>query len=142
MYPRSGASGTSSIPQHHLSSAVSLHMSMSQRSSSTRYPNEQSKLNQSVPVPGQKSDVNIIYTFPDTSNNQKMPYLIKIDDCTGPLTLKDVKDRCPRKGQQYRYFFKTSFDGMEVFEEKIDDLANVPFFNGCKIFVECRGSEC
>ena len=114
---------------------------MSQRSS-TRYPNEQSKLNQSVPVPGQKSDVNIIYTFPDPSNKERMPYLIKIDDCAGPLTLKEVKDRCPRKGQQYRYFFKTSYDGMDVFEEKIDDLANVPFFNGCKIFVECRGSEC
>ena len=101
-------------------------------------------MNQSLPTPqqsGQKAA--IIYTFPSASTKE-MPYLIKVDDHSYPrrLSLKDVKDLCPRKGQQYRYFFKTAFEGVEVFEEIHDDAAAVPMLGGQKIFVECRGSDC
>ena len=100
-------------------------------------------LNQSVPVTqqsGQNTGARIIYTFPSTKEKETFPYMIKVDQYH--LTLKDVKDRCPRKGQQYRYFFKTAFEGYEVFEEIHDDAAAVPMFNGLKIVVECRGSNC
>ena len=147
MYQRSGASGMSLQSQQHLSSAVSLHQmsKMSQRSRAQVYPKEQSKLNQSVPTPqqsGQKAV--IIYTFPSASTKEMMPYLIKVDDHSYPrrLSLKDVKELCPRKGQQYRYFFKTAFEGVEVFEEIHDDAAAVPMLGGQKIVVECRGSDC
>ena len=85
---------------------------------------------------GQKS---VIYYFPSASIVE-IPYLIKVDDLR--LSLKDVKDLSPRKGQQYRYFFKTAFEGVEVFEEIHDDAAAVPMLGGQKIFVECRGYDC
>ena len=96
---------------------------------------------------GQKADAIIIYTFPNTKDKDEMvemPYLIKIHDLSYPrcLTLKDVKDRCPRNVQQYRYFFKTAFGGVEVFEEIHDDTAEVPMRGGRNIFVECRDSDC
>ena len=82
----------------------------------------------------------IFYTFPSTKEKETLPYMIKLDQYH--FSLKDVKDRCPRKGQQYRYFFKTAFEGYEVFEEIHDDAAAVPMFGGLKIVVECRGSDC
>ena len=147
MYQRSGASGTSIQSQHNLSSAVSLNqsyqMSKTSQRSGARFPKEQSKLNQSVPVTqqsGQNGGAIIIYTFPSTKEEMMLPYMIMVDQYH--LSLKDVKDRCPRKGQQYRYFFKTAFEGYEVFEEIHDDAAAVPMFGGLKIVVECRGSDC
>ena len=155
MYQRSGASGMSLQSQQHLSSAVSLNQSQrasQQRSSGARYPkaDQSSKLNQSVPV--QQSGGNqpkagyvIIYTFPSAkTGGTDMPYLIKVDDLSYPrrLTLKDVKDRCPKRGEPYRYFFKNIYEGIEVFEEVHEDTAAVPMLGGMKIFVECRGADC
>ena len=135
-YQRSGASGMSLQSQHNLSSAVSLQRA--QRPSGARYPKEQSKLNQSVPIQPSGGQKAVIYHFPGT----EMPYLIKLDDMSyRRLTLKDVKDRNPKKGPQYRYFFKTIFEGFEVFEEVHVDTAEVPMLTD-KIVVECRGADC
>ena len=71
--------------------------------------------------------------FPKTTST---PYLIKIYDRSHRrrLTLKDIKDRCPRKDQQYyRYFFKTASEGVEVYKEMEDDTAVVPMHISRKI---------
>ena len=73
------------------------------------------------------------FHFPKTETNI---YLIKIDDRSlqRRLTLKDIKDRCPRKDQQYyRYFFKTASEGVEVYKEMEDDTAVVPMHISRKI---------
>ena len=102
-------------------------------------------MNQSLPTPQQSGQKAVIfYTFPTVAATKEMPYLVKVDDHSYPrrLSLKDVKELCPRKNQPFSYFFKTTFEGVEVFEEIHDDAAAVPMLGGQKIVVECRGSDC
>ena len=73
------------------------------------------------------------FHFPMT---QTYPRLIKIYDRSlqRRLKLKDIKDRCLRKDQQYRYYFKTASEGVEVYKELQDDTAVVPMHISRKIF--------
>lgn len=92
-------------------------------------------LNRTVPVQpmpgyqlsGQKTY--IFYTFPDHQIwDHGVPWITSVDDLSypRPLTLKDVMERRPPKGQQYRFFFKTASEDCEVFVEVHADGAEVP----------------
>lgn len=79
--------------------------------------------------------IQMIYTFPQ--NKDDLPYMTRTDSTV--ITLKDVKDMCPKKGQ-YRYFFKTAIDDMVVYQEEYDDNSQVPLLGG-KVVVECHRVE-
>ncbi|TRY80510.1 hypothetical protein TCAL_10723 [Tigriopus californicus] len=79
--------------------------------------------------------IQMIYTFPQ--NKDDLPYMTRTD--SNVITLKDVKDMCPKKGQ-YRYFFKTAIDDMTVYQEEYDDNSQVPLLSG-KVVVECHRVE-
>lgn len=73
----------------------------------------------------------VVFTFPQ---QKAIPYVVK---CPGVnVTLKDVKRCCP-KGGHFRFFFKTSVENMEMFQEEVQDFMPVPLFND-KVIVECR----
>ena len=96
--------------------------------------------NQGLQVPRQMNTVamRLFYSFPE--DKKAMPYLVGLDLPRGyHPTLEDIKKQCPRKGQQFRYFFKTRIHGMEMLEEKSSNAAVVPLLNGCNISIECRG---
>ena len=93
-------------------------------------------------MPAPNVALKLIYTFPEDKSGT--PYLVPLDElpCTYRLTLQEVKDQCPRKGQQYRYFFKTLDHGMKVFKEESSNAAAVPMLDSRTIFIECRIPGC
>ena len=71
-----------------------------------------------------------------------MPYRIKIPLDFGQantVSLHKVKEHMPKKGSNYRFYFKANIDGDICFEEETDNNALVPTFDG-KIYVRCRDS--
>ena len=46
----------------------------------------------------------------------------------------------PKKGANYRFFFKSNIDGDICFEEETDDNILVPTIDG-KIVIECRNEQ-
>ena len=78
-----------------------------------------------------------MYSFPQ--EKEDTPYRIKIP-FFGPINtvaLQKVKEHLPKKGNNYRFFFKGNFDGEVCFEEVTDNNAHVPTIDG-KIVVQCR----
>ena len=101
-------------------------------------PRPRSNQGMQVPRPANTVAMRLFYSFPE--DKKAMPYLVGLDLPRGyHPTLEDIKKQCPRKGQQFRYFFKTRIHGMEMLEEKSSNAAVVPLLNGCNIFIECRG---
>ena len=92
-----------------------------------------------TPHQGSTVALKLIYSFPD--DKKVTPYLVGLDLPHHGYhpTLEDVKKQCPRKGQLYRYFFKTVIHGMEVLKEECSNTAAVPMLNGSGLFIECRG---
>ena len=101
---------------------------------------QQSRPNQGMQTPHQGNTValKLIYSFPE--DMKVTPYLVGLDLPRGYRpTLEDIKKQCPRKGQLYRYFFKTVIHGMEMLKEECSNAAPVPMLGGCSICIECRG---
>ena len=82
-----------------------------------------------------------MYSFPQ--EREDTPYRIKIpiDVQFGQskvVSLGKIKEHMPKKGNNYRFFFKcVDSDGQEYFDEESDENAFVPSF-GSKIIVQCR----
>ena len=79
-----------------------------------------------------------MYSFPQEKENT--PYRIKIPldfGTANTVTLHKVKEHMPKKGSDYRFYFKTNIDGDICFEQETDNNAHVPTIEG-KIVVQCR----
>ena len=81
-----------------------------------------------------------MYSFPQ--EREDTPYRIKIplDSHFGAatsVTLHKVKEHMPKKGNNYRFYFKANIDGDVCFEEERDENAHVPTIEN-KIVVQCR----
>ena len=84
----------------------------------SRGGDQQSRHKQGMQTPHQGDTValRLIYSFPD--DKKVTPYLVGLDlPRAYHLTLQEIKKQCPRKGQLYRYFFKTVIHGMEMLKE-------------------------
>ena len=97
-----------------------------------------------VPPSGAQNNIIIaMYQYPQ--EKQSPPYRIKIpveqqgfgQAYNTSVTLRKVKEHMPKKGANYRFFFKSNIDGDICFEEETDDNILVPTIDG-KIFIECR----
>ena len=86
---------------------------------------------------GQNNFIVALYSFPQ--EKEDTPYRIKIPffGPTNTVTLHMVKDHMPKKGNNYRFYFKCKIDGDVCFEEVTDNNAHVPTNDG-KIVVQCR----
>jgi len=75
----------------------------------------------------------VVYRFPQDKDD--MPYRVKIH--SAHPTLLDIKQSMPKKGSNYRFYFKTKVDGEACFEQEINEAAPVPMWEG-SIVVHCR----
>ena len=75
----------------------------------------------------------VVYRFPQDKDD--MPYRVKIH--SAHPTLLDIKQSMPKKGSNYRFYFKTKVDGEACFEQEINESAPVPMWEG-SIVVHCR----
>ena len=75
----------------------------------------------------------VVYRFPQDKDD--MPYRVKIH--SAHPTLLDIKQSIPKKGNNYRFYFKTKVDGEACFEQEINELVPVPMWE-CSIVVHCR----
>ena len=96
-----------------------------------------------TPGGAQNNFIIAMYQYPQEKANT--PYRIKIpveqqgfgQAYNTSVTLRKVKEHMPKKGTNYRFFFKSNIDGDICFEEETDDNILVPTIDG-KIFIECR----
>jgi hypothetical protein len=96
------------------------------------------------PGGAQQDQIVASYLFPQEKEN--IPYRIKIpleqqqgfgQGYNTSVTLRKVKEHMPKKGANYRFFFKSNIDGDICFEEETNDNILVPTIDG-KIVIECR----
>ena len=81
-----------------------------------------------------------MYSFPQEKENTPYRIRLPLDPQFGTapsVTLRKVKDHMPKKGNNYRFYFKANIDGDVCFEEETDDAVPVPTIDG-KIVVQCR----
>ena len=96
-----------------------------------------------TPGGAQNNFIIAMYQYPQEKANT--PYRIKIpveqqgfgQAYNTSVTLRKVKEHMPKKGANYRFFFKSNIDGDICFEEETDDNILVPTIDG-KIVIECR----
>jgi hypothetical protein len=144
----SGMSGS----QQYLSSANTLNHSMMKTTSPRSSGRSMNMHNQSMPQQQQQQhmsrsdgfgaarpdNVVLMYQFPDSKDKEALPYMVRVQKRT--VTLLDVKEKCPKKGIEFRYYFKMRFEEFLVLHEETDDSAEVPTLDG-KVIIECRGPE-
>ena len=95
------------------------------------------------PTGSQNQNIVAKYLYPQ--EKESTPYLIRIpveqqgfgQAYNTSVTLRKVKEHMPKKGANYRFFFKSNIDGDICFEEETDDNILVPTIDG-KIVIECR----
>jgi hypothetical protein len=75
----------------------------------------------------------VVYRFPQDKDD--MPYRVKIH--SPHPTLLDIKQSMPKKGSNYRFYFKTKVDDEACFEQEINEAAPVPMWEG-SVVVHCR----
>ena len=75
----------------------------------------------------------VVFRFPQ--ERESTPYRVKIPH--GNLTLADIKAAMPKKGSNFRFYFKTLVDGEACFEQEILETALVPTWEGT-VVVQCR----
>lgn len=73
-------------------------------------------------------ETKIIYYMPE---DEKMPYLIKLNKSSEETTLRDFKMSLNANTKNYKFFFQTIVDDFGVVKEEIvDDDKKLPFING------------
>lgn len=75
----------------------------------------------------------VVYRFPQEKD--EFPYRVKIGRKN--LTLLDIKNAMPKKGHNFRFYFKTKVDGEACFEQETNENAIVPMWEG-SVIVQCR----
>ena len=78
-----------------------------------------------------------MYSYPQEKEDSQYKIKIPIFGPANTVTLHMVKEKMPKKGNNYRFYFKSKEDGIECKEEVTDNSAHVPTIDG-KIVVECR----
>jgi len=85
-------------------------------------------------MPKATGDITIVvYRFPQ--EKESTPYRVKIPKLN--LTLSDIRGSMPKKGNNFRFYFKTLVDGEACFEEETSDDVLVPMWEG-SVVVQCR----
>jgi hypothetical protein len=85
-------------------------------------------------MPKPTGDITIVvYRFPQ--EKESTPYRVKIPKLN--LTLSDIRGSMPKKGNNFRFYFKTLVDGEACFEEETCDDVLVPMWEG-SVVVQCR----
>ena len=81
-----------------------------------------------------------MYYFPQAKEDTPYRVPIPLDKHFGTsssVTFRKVKEHMPKKGNNYRFYFKTNVEGDVCFEEVTDEGKIVPTFEN-KIVVQCR----